>query len=181
MSPALSWSRLSLLPLLALLGACASSPSAASADNGATFIVVRHAEKAGDDPRDPHLSAAGQARAQALAQRLRDTPVTAAYATEFRRTRETASPTAQTHGIPVVAYDARSAASATAAHWKTQHPRGTVLVVGHSNTVPDLVAALCQCSVQAMDDSEYDRLSIVRIDAAGAATLDVQRYGAPSP
>ena len=55
-----------------------------------------------------------------------------------------------------------------------------VLVVGHSNTVPDLVAALCGCATDAMDETEYDRMSIVRFDADGRARLKVQRYGAPA-
>jgi hypothetical protein len=53
-----------------------------------------------------------------------------------------------------------------------------VLVVGHSNTVPDLVAALCACTTAPMDETEYDRVSIVRFAADGRASLDVQRYGA---
>ena len=146
-----------------------------------TFVVVRHAEKAKDDPENPSLSAAGLARADALAERLRSGPLVAAYATEFRRTRQTAQPTATAHRLPVGAYYARGPADEIAAQWKQAHRAGTVLVVGHSNTVPDLVAALCACVTAPMDDSEYDRISIVRIGSDGPATLDVQRYGAPSP
>ena len=72
-------------------------------------------------------------------------------------------------------------APAFADELRAAHPRGTVLIAGHSDTVPDIVAALCACDVAPMPDHEYDRLSIVHVDAAGRARLDVQRYGAASP
>ena len=170
-----------LLAMALLVTACSTSPSRDTADAPLTVIVVRHAEKASDDPQDPRLSDAGRARADALAVRLKDAPLVAVYATEFRRTQQTARPTADAHGMPVGAYFARGPARESAAQWKQTHRAGTVLVVGHSNTVPDLVAALCGCTVQPMDDSEYDRLSIVRVDATGRATLEVERYGVTAP
>lgn len=169
---------LALLSMALLTVACSTSPRRDAVEAPLTFIVVRHAEKATDDPQDPNLSAAGRARADALAQRLRDAPLVAAYATEFRRTQQTARPSADAHGLQVAAYFARGPAAESAAQWKQAHRSGTVLIVGHSNTVPDLVAALCGCTVQPMDDTEYDRLSIVRVDTAGRATLEVERYGA---
>lgn len=164
--------------LLASLAAACSTPPSRDASAPLTFVVVRHAEKATDDPENPRLSGLGQARAAALAERLRDAPLVAAYATEFRRTQQTAQPAADAHRLPVTAYYARGPASEIAAQWKQAHATGTVLVVGHSNTVPDLVAALCGCVAAPMDDSEYDRLSIVRIGGDGRATLEVGRYGA---
>ena len=172
--------RLPFALLLASLAAACSTAPTRDASAPMTFVVVRHAEKATDDPENPSLSAIGQARAVALAERLRDAPLVAAYATEFRRTQQTAQPTADVHRLPVKAYYARGPANEIAAQWKQSHRGGTVLVVGHSNTVPDLVAALCGSETAPMDEREYDRLSIVRIGADGAATLDVQRYGAPS-
>jgi broad specificity phosphatase PhoE len=170
-----------LLALASLAVACSTSPRREVTQVPLTFIVVRHAEKATDDPQDPNLSVAGLARAVALAQRLRDAPLVAAYATEFRRTQQTARPAAEAHGLSVTAYFARGPAAESAAQWKQAHHGGTVLIVGHSNTVPDLVAALCGCTTQPMDDTEYDRLSIVRMDTAGRATLEIERYGATVP
>lgn len=172
-------SRALVVMLLASLAACTTTPSR-DAVAPLTFVVVRHAEKATDDPNNPSLSAAGQARAAALAARLRGMPLVATYATEFRRTQQTAQPTADAHSLPVTAYYARGPADEVASQWKQAHRTGTVLVVGHSNTVPELVAALCGCSTQPMDDTEYDRLSLVRVGADGRATLEVQRYGVPS-
>ena len=171
-------------PLLVLLASLAAGcVTRAPRDMAAplTFVVVRHAEKATDDAEDPSLSAAGRIRADALASRLSDEPLVAVYATEFRRTRQTAQPTATAHRLPVAAYYARGSAKEIAVQWRQAHRAGTVLVVGHSNTVPDLVAALCACATAPMDDGEYDRVSIVRIGADGIATLDVQRYGTAPP
>lgn len=169
----------SALLLASLVAACGTTPPR-DASAPLTFVVVRHAEKATDDPENPSLSAIGQARAVALAERLRDAPLVTAYATEYRRTQQTARPSADAHALPVAPYYARGPAREIAAQWKQAHHGGTVLVVGHSNTVPDLVAALCGCSAAPMDDTEYDRLSIVRIGSDGHATLEVGRYGAPS-
>ncbi len=164
------------LLLVPLLAACATALPPKTPP--LTFVVVRHAEKATDDPEDPGLTAAGRARATALAERLRHAPLVAAYATEFRRTQQTAQPSAALHGLRVKAYFARGPAAEIAAQWRQAHRSGTVLVVGHSNTVPDLVAALCACTAAPMDETEYDRISIVRFAADGRASLDVQRYGA---
>jgi len=166
--------------MLSLVGACVTIPPRDAASAPLTFIVVRHAEKATDDRENPSLSTEGLARAEALAQRLRDVPLAAVFATEFRRTQQTAQPAATAHGLVVQAYYARGPAADIAAQWKQKHRAGTVLVVGHSNTVPDLVAALCGCTAAPMDETEYDRVSIVRVHADRPATLEVQRYGAPT-
>ena len=87
-----------------LLGACV--PAIRGDVVSTTFVVVRHAEKV-DDGNDPSLAPAGQARAQALAHRLRGDLLGGVYATGYRRTQETAQPTARSHGMPVTTYDAR--------------------------------------------------------------------------
>lgn len=142
---------------------------------GATFVLVRHAEKATDDPRDPALTPAGMARAQRLADSLADTSLSAVYATAYRRTQQTAAPTAQSHGLAVTTYDAKQPASEFAALLRQRYPEGSVLVVGHSNTVPDIASALCGCPVEAMPDTEYDRTITVRIAADGSAVMERSR------
>ena len=160
-----------LRPLLAaallLMAGCASIPQ----PPGATFVVVRHAEKTSDDPQDPALSPAGQARAEALAMQLHDTPLTAIYATGFRRTQQTAAPVARTHRIDVQTYDAKLPAPEFASQLRRMHPSGVVLVIGHSNTVPDIVAALCECEIAEIDESTYGDRYDVRIALEGRATL----------
>ena len=171
--------RIVILFACCLLAAC-TGVLHTDMDATTTYFIVRHAEKI-DASRDPDLSAAGQARAQALAERLDGLDLAAIYATEFKRTGQTVAPTAAAHAIAITHYPAAQAAEAFAAQLQAAHPHGNVLVAGHSNTVPHIVAALCACAVAPMPDHEYDRLSIVRIDAAGHARLSVERYGAPSP
>lgn len=159
------------LPLALAAAACATPPLADGAGDGPTFVVVRHAEKATDDPRDPALTDAGRQRAEALAARLAATPVTAVYATGFRRTQQTAAPIAARHGLAVHGYDAALDATEFAASLRRAHPAGTAVVVGHSNTVPGIVSALCECAVAPIDETVYGDRYTVRIDAAGRATL----------
>lgn len=163
-----------VLPILlcgALLSACAGV--APMPDAGVTFIVVRHAEKSNDDPRDPSLSETGHARAQRLADKLSASELVAAYATGYQRTQQTVQPAAGAQGIAVETYDAGLPATELAARLKAAHSHGIVLVAGHSNTVPDIVSALCACIAEPMPDDEYDRISIVRITRNGSAMLEV--------
>jgi len=165
-----------VLPLLA--GACATSTTATTSttSQATVFIVVRHAEKASDDPRDPSLNAAGQARARTLAASFAGKPLAAVYATAYRRTQMTALPAAQAHGLKVTSYDAKQAPMDFAAQLRQTHPGGTVLIVGHSNTAPAIAAALCGCTVSPLGEDEFDRHMTIRIDPTGAATLAVARY-----
>ena len=165
--------RLASFVLVCMLGACATR---AQQPTAVTFIVVRHAEKVDDGSKDPPLSGAGLARAQALGEALRDASLRGVYATAYQRTQQTAAPAARAHSLPVVTYDARLAAADFAAQLRHEHATGTVLVVGHSNTVPDIAAALCECPVSAMEDTEYDRWIRIQVDGSGNATLQETRY-----
>ncbi len=161
------------------LAACASrvdqSPDSARAST-TTFHIVRHAEKASDDPKNPSLSEAGRVRAQRLAALLRDETVVAVYASGYRRTQATAAPTATAHGLEVRTYDAAQPAAAFAATLRDDHRRDSVLIVGHSNTVSPIAAALCACEVPPLREDEFDRWITVRIDAHGTATLRTRNY-----
>jgi len=169
-----TWATVPLV-LSLLLASCASVDRVAATD-APTFIVVRHAEKADDGSQDPPLNPAGHARAQRLAALLRNTPLRAVYATAYRRTQATAAPAAASGGVPVITYDAKQAAAEFAQRLRRDHADGTVLVVAHSNTAPAIAAALCQCAVAPMDDAEYDRHMVIRLDARGQATLQEGRY-----
>lgn len=155
--------RLSFLSLSVLLAACASAPPTPNS----SFVIVRHAEKANDDPRDPSLSEAGRARAERLAAALKNQPVRAVYATAYRRTQQTGEPTARSHGLHVVTYDAKQPATDFAASLRREHTADTVLVVAHSNTAPDIAAALCQCTVAPMAETEFDRRMRIDFDRDG--------------
>jgi broad specificity phosphatase PhoE len=160
---------------LALLVAGCATPRE-RAEPMTTFVLVRHAEKTADDPRDPGLTDAGRARAARLAASLADAPLRAIYATAYRRTRDTAGPSAVAHGLQVAVYDAREPAADFAARLRAAHRAGTVLVVGHSNTVPAIAAALCACPVAPMREDEFDRRIEIRIEPDGLASLSQRRY-----
>lgn len=168
---------LALVSCLVLsLSACTTVRPVEAGASTLTFVVVRHAEKDIDEGRDPALSGKGEARAQHLASLLSRAPLVAAYATGYRRTQQTATPAAEAHHLRVTTYDAQSPASEFATQLRAAHARGTVLVVGHSNTVPEIVAALSGKPVEAMADDQYGLLYRVTIAADGNATLSQDRY-----
>lgn len=164
--------------LSAIVGGCATRDAQTdrSASAPTTFVIIRHAEKAADDPKDPSLSEAGQARAKRASDRLADQRVAAAYATRYRRTQMTAAKTAQAHGLEVSTYDAAQPAADFAAQLRRAHPSGVVLVVGHSNTVADIAGALCGCTVSPVREDEYDRWIEVRIGRNGTTEFEESRY-----
>ena len=153
-----------------LLISCASHPEP---NAGPTFLLVRHAEKAADGSKDPALSPAGQARAQRIGAALRDVDLRAVYATRYRRTQQTAHTVAAAirQTLPVLAYDADQPAAQFAARLRDTHASGTVLVVGHSNTVPAIAAALCGCVASPLGDGDYGRVYRVEFDARGRSVL----------
>jgi len=168
-------SRIVALPLV--LAACAGpSPSSPVAAAGASYVVVRHAEKGTDDPKDPALTEAGRRRADALALQFDGTLLTAAYATGYKRTQQTALPSATASGVGVTTYDAASSPREFAAGLRRDHARGKVLIVGHSNTVPEIVSALCDCPIAPMTDTDYGRVFEVTLDGAGRASLIERTY-----
>lgn len=180
-SPHLKW--LSMRRLCSLLFAvlvAMPTIAACQAQADTMVVVVRHAEKATDDPRDPGLSAAGAARAQALANALRHLALDAVLVSQFRRTQLTAAPAAAEAGIQPIEMAASAAtvadAEAIAARILRDFPGGTVLVVGHSNTVPAIVAALSGHPPVDMADDEYDRFTLVSVGANGGRRVVVSRY-----
>lgn len=147
-----------------------------------TVIIVRHGEKAAPTG-DADLSAAGQARAQALAAALSGARITAVLATPLKRARQTAGPAAEAAGVPVIAipFDGGDAAHVKrVAAQARQAPRdATVLIVGHSNTVPDIARALGDPSPQPLTDCDYDKLTVLELDGTTARAVHT-RYGAPT-
>jgi len=114
------------LSLLLVFAVCLSAATAQS-----TIFIVRHAEKAGDGGNDPDLSDLGRARAETLANMLKDAGISAIYVTEFKRTQQTAAPLAKALGITVTTLPAKDNAALVA---KLRASNGNALVVGHSDT-----------------------------------------------
>lgn len=177
------WMRSGAVAGMALLvgtgGAWAQAPDAAGPTDGVSVIyLVRHAERAQDHPQDPTLSDEGDLRAVELARLLANAPLTRIFSTQYRRTMETAAPTAQAHGLEVESYDPRGPGLQAVAEQLRTTP-GHHLVVGHSNTTPQLVAALGGDPVSAVDEMEYDRLYLVVVAPTGEVTSTLLRFGAP--
>ncbi len=149
-------------------------PTIASAQK--LVYVVRHAERADGGhpppsmtaPADPPLSIAGKARAEKLATMLGVSGIAAIYTTEFIRTQETARPLAAALKLtPIVMLSSNTAA--LVARVKADHPGDIVLIVGHSNSVSDVIKAFGGPAVTIGDD-EYDKLFIV-VPSTGAISV----------
>lgn len=139
--------------------------SAAAAFAQPTVFLVRHAERADTGTAaakmtgaDPDLSAAGKVRAEALARMLKDARITAIYTTEYIRTTQTAGPLATMLGVQVTVVTSKDTAGLIQ---KVKTATGNVLVVGHSNTVPDVIKALGVAEPVTIAESEFDNLFIV--------------------
>jgi broad specificity phosphatase PhoE len=170
------------LPIAAAIGLVAIATAGAQANASITAILVRHAEKAATPADDPPLTAAGEARARDLLAAVRDAGVSAIITTQFARTRATAQPTAAALSIvPSVVTAAGATHAQDVAAAIRKHPGQTVLVVGHSNTVPEIIQALGGKRPANICDAVYDNLYIVTIAADGKVGVVQARYGAASP
>jgi len=139
------------------------------------ILVVRHAEKEKAPAEDPPLTAAGRDRAEALSRLALSADIAAIYATPTRRTRQTVGPLAKKRGLETQPYEAKDYAG-LAADIVGRFEGRTVLVCGHSNTLPGIVAALGGGTVEVRDE-EFDHLFVVVVPAAGPARTIHLRYG----
>lgn len=103
-----------------------------------SFFFIRHAEKDLSNPEDPdpELSQKGLGRAMHWAEILNDVPMDAIYSTDYARTSMTAAPTAVKQDVTVQYYDP---GSLDIQAFLAENTGKNVLVVGHSNTTPELV------------------------------------------
>ena len=139
-----------------------------------TIILVRHAEKV-DASQDPELSAEGKARAERLAQIVKQYKPGAIYSTDFKRTRDTVAPVASRRKLQVQTYDPKKPNELIDAIMKSKTKR--FLVAGHSNTVPGLANLLGKKVVfKDLDDSEYGAIYIVRIKDGTVRKTEVIPY-----
>jgi phosphohistidine phosphatase SixA len=147
------------------LALAALAPSLAMAD--ARFIyLTRHAEKAATGA-DPALTAEGKVRAANIAAMLKKSNITSIYSTNYARTQQTAQPLAAVLGLTVQTYN--EGQIATFAQQIKALP-GNTLVVGHSDTTPDLIRQLGGDTVPAIAETEFDRLYQVAIGDDGDVT-----------
>lgn len=148
-------------------------------------VVVRHAEKQADGTRDPSLTDAGRARAEALAAALSGAQVTAVVTSPYARTLETGRPTAAVFALePTVAAITREGGLAghVASVTESVHaaPEGVVLVVGHSNTVPRIVEALGGPAYPDLAEDDHSSLFTLVLHEQGPAWCLRSELPAPS-
>lgn len=163
-----------------LILAAAVSLLAAASAAAQTVVIVRHAEKA-DASADPVLSEAGTARAEALAQRTRDLHPSVILTSPLQRTRLTAEPSARSHSVTPEAISLDGGGAAHVARIvervRALSPDDSVLIVGHSNTVPLIARALGYAEAADMPECEYDRYTELKMQG-GSVMAMVGTYGA---
>jgi broad specificity phosphatase PhoE len=175
--------RWSLIALAAWAVAMVAMPGFGQVSTTAstTVILVRHAEKAGPTGDVP-LNGAGQERARVLVHVLGELEIDAIYSTPFARTRQTAQPLADAVGLDVTLMDVGATYSRSmAAKIRSEHEGDVVVVVSHSNTVPEIIRELGAGPVPTIEDHEYDDLYVVTLTGDGQAKLLSLRYGRETP
>ena len=145
-----------------------------------TFIIVRHAEKDGTG-NDPGLSADGKARAEELRRTLAEVPVHAIYSTPYQRTRQTVTPLAAEKGIAITEYAAAKPAGQFAEELFSAYRGKTVLICGHSNTVPEIVRTLGKTDQPiTIDEPHFDNIFIVTCTENAAPGVLRLKFGKSS-
>ena len=128
--------RLIALALIAFTAACSSL--ADRSERAPVYFVVRHLHTP-EGERDPDLTADGQRVAVLLARRLAPERPAAIYVSNFKRTAQTAAPLAERLGLTPIVYDPADTAALVAMARAGPKP---ALILGHSNTVPDIIEQL---------------------------------------
>ena len=148
------------------------------------FYVVRHAEKAvassSDNmmSSDPVLTEKGQQRAEALKTELRNKKISYIFSTNTIRTKSTAEPTRALFNLTVETYPPFPDSSFFD---RLKSLKKNTLIVGHSNTVDDIVNRLCGLVKLPADlaDNEYDNLYIIKKSGRNFR-FEQKKYGMPS-
>ena len=145
-----------------------------------TVILVRHAEKNEHPPGgDAGLATKGLVRAQELARVLEGAGVRAVYASQFGRTRMTAAPLATAIGDSVRTYDANKL-DALARRVLLEGKGGTVVIVGHGDTIGGTIEALTGTALGKDEPAPYDQMWVLTLGPGKAFRVVRLRYGAPA-
>ena len=168
---------LALGGILMLLGAVLYWNSATTT----TIVLVRHAEKQLGAIDDAPLTPQGELRAARLAQMFGDANafgrVQRIYVSDTRRSQQTAAGLAQRLNLKPVVVEGKSSSSDLARRVLRENRGGLAIIVGHSNTVPQLVAALSDASdVPAIEDQEFDTMYVVTVPTIGKASVLRMKY-----
>ena len=160
---------------LLLLILCLSAPTLFSQSDLTTFILIRHAEKGKDDPRNPSLSEEGVKRAQDLNELLSETEIAAIYSTPYKRTMETVTPLAESKGLEISEYNPRSMDFLKGII--EAHKGKTVIISGHSNTTPFVANALIGSNqYQQLNENDYSKIFVVNVTSIGTGKAFLMHY-----
>jgi 2,3-bisphosphoglycerate-dependent phosphoglycerate mutase len=130
--------------------------------SGATnIIIIRHAEKSSDGSQDPALSEAGHERAIELTRLLSKIKIGKIYSTPFKRTTQTVQALAVAKNIQITKYETSTSASDLIATIRAEASDDPVVIVAHSNTVPDLIKVL-GFTPFTITESDYDNMFVYR-------------------
>lgn len=141
-----------------------------------TFILVRHAEKADNSP-NTNLSEEGMKRAQALARLLSNVKVDAIYTTPFNRTQQTAQFVAENNKLSIQTYKMDLDFPTMTDTLAKKYAGKTILIVGHSNTLPINIARVTKKEVN-IPESEFDNIYIIQVHSQDTTTHLLQlKYG----
>ena len=148
---------------LTLLITCCFSANAIAIDSHSHYklYLIRHAEKQLDGSKDPVLTAVGQHRSEQLAKWFQNKNIDDVWSSNYHRTRDTVEPLLTESGLELSLYNPGDQSVLVKKLLDRQH---NALIVGHSNTIPELARLLCECSITAMDESEHNRLIVVAVD-----------------
>jgi broad specificity phosphatase PhoE len=163
--------------LLSRLLLCALVLLAIPACAQVTVIFSRHAERAVAPKDDPPITEAGQKRAELLASMLVDSGIDAIYVSELQRTQLTAAPlAARIHIKPTIIPAADTAKLIEAIR---SHKAGVVLVVGHSNRIPQIITGLGGPAI-VIPDTVYNNLYVLTVEPTKSSLLQLH-YGDAAP
>lgn len=151
-----------------------------------TVFLVRHAEREDEPRQDPPLKTEGVARSKELARLLGDAGIKAIYTSQFARTKLTGEPLANKLGLTVTPIALKSdpanprqiaeESTAEVVNKILERAGENVLVVGHSNSVPDVIKMLGGDVVPVIDERAFDNLFIVTVYAKGKAKVAHLKY-----
>lgn len=132
-------------------------------DSSTSYYLIRHAEKdLSDSSNDPKLTNEGKLRAQRWAEQFKDVEFDAVYTTNFKRTRETARPTAKKNHVKLTYYDPRSL---EIQEFLKKTEGKNVLIVGHSETTPKMVNTIIkERKYQSINDNDYSQYFVIFIE-----------------
>jgi broad specificity phosphatase PhoE len=156
--------RLFALALLVLASACATAPADPAPEP--VYFVMRHLHTP-EGERDPDLTEEGRRQAALLADRLAPEGPMAIHVSDYRRTRQTAAPLAARLGLTPIVYDPADTAGLVA---RVRAGPSPVLIVGHSNTVPEIIAQLGGARPAPLVHADFGDLWRIGPDGATART-----------